>query len=576
MGCARKVGVSRGLRFAQTARTAAAGLMPALVWCVPAASAVPARAGVYDVYTCARPDGQPAPADGWSGSTSGPYMGAFDTCAEGGSLTAALDGSPAQPVSSAATWTFAAPAGESIAAATLWRAYSALSIAPGSAETVGDLNAPNDSYDSADVFDQCREDDCGSEGDPASRFAAENKVVVPSSFLQGATHIYASAACGGEPGTSCPEVSAPNMAQTQVLAAQITLQDEAPPSASAVGGSLTTAGVVLEGPQSVLITASDPGPGVYQAIFQIDGQTVAAAALDNDGGRCQNIGESSDGNPAFLYLQPCPAQVNSVDVAFNPALAAEGPHELRVLVSDAAGNTTTILDRQVVIDTTGAYTTTLARGACNGSSCDEHAQLIPSTKLHERVTRRYARSALTLEGRLLDHTGAPIGSAQVQLREQTQQTGAALAEIATATTDANGDWLFRLPKGPSRLVQVAYFSHLKDATPAVTLDYEERVRAAIRIHAPRRVRLGRAALFEGQLLGGLIPKGGEPVQLEIYYLHRWRTIEVLHTDRLGQFAYRYIFTLGAGLTYRFRALVQYSPAYPFLPAASRTVAIHVR
>jgi hypothetical protein len=440
---------------------------------------------------------------------------------------------------------------------------------------VADLTAPNNSYDSADVFDQCREDDCGSEGNPASRFDPANKVTVPSSFLEGTMHIYASAACGGEQGTSCPAVNGPYMAQTQVLAADITLRDEAPPTASAVGGSLATENV-LRGPQDVLITASDPGSGVYQAVFQIDGQTVASAVLDNNGGRCENVGETTDGNPAFLYLQPCPAQVNSVDVSFNPALASEGPHDLRVLVSDAAGNTTTILDRQVVIDTSGAYTTLLTRGACNGVSCDDHAQLIPGVRLRASFTRSYRRSALTLTGRLLDHAGAPITGAQVQLLQQPQQAGAAMAQIATATTNTDGDWSFTVSRGPSRLLQVAYFSHLKDTTPAVTLDYRERVRSAVLIHAPRRVRLGRAAVFEGRLLGGLIPTGGEPVQLEIDYLNRWRTIEVLHTNKLGQFAYRYIFTLGAGLTYRFRALVQYSPAYPFLPSASRTVAIHVR
>ena len=306
---------------------------------------------------------------------------------------------------------------------------------------------------------------------------------------------------------------------------------------------------MLQGPQNILITASDPGPGVYEAIFQIDGKTVSSSVLSSNGGRCENVGETSNGIPAFLYLQPCPAQVNSVDVPFEPGVVPEGPHDLRVLVSDAAGNTTTILDHQVVIDTTGAYTTLLARGQCNGDACDDHAQLVPSIPLHATFLRRFGRSAITLTGRLLDHTGAAISDAQVLLLQTPEAAGESPVQVASTTTDASGDWSFAAPKGPARLLQVTYFSHLKDSTPAAVLDYDERVKAAVLLHAPHRVRLGRAVVFEGRLLGGDIPSGGEPVQMEIYYRRRWRTIEVIHTNRHGRFAYRYIFTLGPGVSY---------------------------
>ena len=58
-----------------------------------AAGASEARAGAYHVYGCRTPSGQPAPADGWSGSVA--TGGAFDqyarnTCAEGGALIAAV------------------------------------------------------------------------------------------------------------------------------------------------------------------------------------------------------------------------------------------------------------------------------------------------------------------------------------------------------------------------------------------------------------------------------------------------------------------------------------------------------
>jgi hypothetical protein len=288
-----------------------------------------------------------------------------------------------------------------------------------------------------------------------------------------------------------------------------------------------------------------------------------------------NVGETSDGIPAFLHLQPCPGQVNSVDVPFEPGVVPEGPHDLRVLVSDAAGNTTTILDRQVIIDTTGAYTTLLARGQCNGSTCDDHAQLVPGVSLHASFLRRFGRSAVTLQGRLVDHTGAAIVGAQVLLLQTPQAAGQATVQVASATTDSSGGWSLKAPRGPARLLQVAYYSHLKDNTPATTLSYRERVKAAVLMHAAQRVRLASTVRFEGRLLGGYVPRGGEPVQMEIYYRGRWRTIEVIHTNRHGRFAYRYIFTLGPRTTYAFRAVALANAAYPFLSAASRAARIRV-
>src|SRR2546421_10567559 len=89
--------------------------------------AVPsAPAGQYNVYGCRTPAGQPAPADGWTGSVAA--GGAYDqyarnTCGEGGALIAALGDATGQGAYvDRATWTFASPAGGTIAGATLFRA----------------------------------------------------------------------------------------------------------------------------------------------------------------------------------------------------------------------------------------------------------------------------------------------------------------------------------------------------------------------------------------------------------------------------------------------------------------------
>jgi hypothetical protein len=96
------------------------------------------------------------------------------------------------------------------------------------------------------------------------------------------------------------------------------------------------------------------------------------------------------------------------------------------------------------------------------------------------------------------------------------------------------------------------------------------------LHAPRWARLGRGVLFTGALAGGYVPAGGESVQMEILYGGRWRTIEVLPTNGRGRWTYTYMFTLGAGASYLFRAVTVPNGSYPFLAAASRPVRVRVR
>ena len=96
-------------------------------------------------------------------------------------------------------------------------------------------------------------------------------------------------------------------------------------------------------------SASDPGSGVYEAVFSVDGEVVQSTVVDEDGGRCRNVGQTTDGLAAFLYVQPCPASV-SADVGFDTTRVSNGAHHLVVSVIDAAGNAATVLDRNITVD----------------------------------------------------------------------------------------------------------------------------------------------------------------------------------------------------------------------------------
>src|SRR5580692_5225769 len=82
-----------------------------------------AQAGQYHVYACRGPQGESAPADGWSGGKVGAATFIGDTCPQGGALVAALYEEPNRTANTAtATWAFSAPPNTSIVGATLWRA----------------------------------------------------------------------------------------------------------------------------------------------------------------------------------------------------------------------------------------------------------------------------------------------------------------------------------------------------------------------------------------------------------------------------------------------------------------------
>ena len=338
------------------------------------------------------------------------------------------------------------------------------------------------------------------------------------------------------------------------------------PSASNVSGPLTTEQPV-RGTSDLIFSATDPGAGVYEALFSVDGNVVQSALINENGGHCQNVGQTTDGLPAFLYLQPCLKSVTA-DVGFNSTEVSNGAHHLIVSVSDAAGNTATVLDRSVVVEN--------ELGTCN-ADCDPRAILHTADAglLRSTFVRSYADSGLTVTGQLVDHEGSPMNGAVLELRQEAGYPGARDVLVATTTTDARGDWKLRVPKGPSRLLTVGYRPRSNDPAFATQLQYRETVKAGVRLSAPRVSRPGRTFTFRGHLEGGYIPHGGALVSLEIFYGGEWREIALLRTNRRGAFAYRYTFAAIGPATYRFRARLPQTIGYPFASAASRSSYIHL-
>jgi len=316
---------------------------------VSLAVAPAAWAGKFHLYSCRTPAGESAPADGWSGSAGPTYDDhATNTCASGGALIAALGDLTTHATNvDQASWAFSVPAGETMVGATLWRAGDADGGAVVNATYEYWLAGPNDTS----VFDQCvYVSQCFSgKGNPSQPLSPENRVMVPASNL--GSRLYLNAACGGLSEYKCPEAKGDANGYAAVVylyGADVVLEQSAGPTASNVGGELASEKTV-QGTSDLIFSASDPGAGVWEASFSVDGKVVQSTVPNENGGRCRDVGQTTDGLPAFLYLQPCLAS-ESVDVPFNTTAVSNGTHHLVVSVLDPAGNSAPVLDREIDVE----------------------------------------------------------------------------------------------------------------------------------------------------------------------------------------------------------------------------------
>ncbi len=542
-----------------------------LLLATPGIRPAPAAAGTYDVYSCAQPNETPAPVDDWSSFTTDATVVAEDLCAQGRYIVAGLVGYKEVPVGAEAGWTFLPPAGTRIAQATLrWYYNNGDWQDTGNATAFESLNAP---YRDSRPIETCvHSQSCCCAGPFGKLVTVPEQDLEPGRALPpGVSFPPASitivAGCENPYGGGtyhCYGGGLPYASWALLIQATITLEDNSPPQVTVVGGSLAT-GNELEGTQSLTITGTDDGSGIYQAVLEVDGKAAQSVTVSNNGGHCANVGQTTDGRPAFLYTVPCALEVNDQYLFFNMAGIADGSHRLRVLVTDAAGNATAVLNREVVV----------GRGACNGTCGDQAKLAAANAKLLKPLTRGYARSGLRLRGVLREPRGSPVAGARLELLQQASSPGAPLRALATATTNTGGEWTFAVPRGPSRVLLVGWRSHALDGGYAAQLEYHEKVFAHIGLAAPRRARIGVPFDFRGALAGGYIPPERTVVQMEIFFSGRWRTIETLRTNRRGRFAYGYAFSSGAGSSYLFRAAIQYSRTYPFLASASRPVRVRV-
>jgi hypothetical protein len=296
-----------------------------------------ARAATWTLASCAQPNGQPAPVDGWRPGVwaGGPVAGSgdIDGCAAGGPLTAVSNA--ASPVASftGPEWVFTAPPNSTIAGGTI---NATLSAAVGQSW----IGTPTPAFDAADVIAACPAGaPCGTGGTLSGLFAISHP---------GGTQIFAPALCVYAGGGACPAGAVPN-AEVDIHAAEIELSTSAAPRLSDVTGRLLTPRV--GGTADVRFDAADlgdaggSGPGIYGVTVQLDGRTTYTGVPNTFHGRCVALGtDPATGGLIFDHGQPC-APSARISIPVDTTTVGDGAHVLTLTVSDAAGEVTTATRR---------------------------------------------------------------------------------------------------------------------------------------------------------------------------------------------------------------------------------------
>jgi hypothetical protein len=608
--------------FALPGRTGAVVGMAAMLCAL--APATGAWAGKYHVYSCRMPNGEVAPTDGWSGSATGVSAYAEDKCAKAGGLVAALgDGVSHVVGTDIATWTFTAPSERHLVAATVWRSGDAEGGSAANATYQFWIAGPTE----PEAFSECvYVSGCmKSVGEPGEDepISAANLVAVPAGNL--GEHLYLNASCGGIETYKCPSGKGdPNgyAAVVYLYAADLTLEQTSQPTVSDVEGELATA-PTLSGTVDLSLHAEDPGSGVYEAVFTVDGTETGSVLLDENGGHCRNVGQTTDGLPAFLYLQPCLASL-SADIPFNTTALSDGTHHLVVTVTDAAGNSTVAVDRKITVVNNPQVSapskessTSKESSASNEPPTQSHAgdgnsptitggndqstQGNPAPEaqsnngtsasagatlhVHWSTTARTAIAgafghAHAVVGQLTAPSGAPIAGALVQVFSTPSYEGARTVALTSVRTAADGSFRVRLAAGtPSSRITFAYSASTAAAVPSVTAMLTLTVTANLALHVtPHTSHADGTIVFGGTLHGSHLPPGGKTLVLEARtggagsHSH-WRQFQVLATRAHGRYRAGYRFRLPGPITYQFRAVSPAEADFPYAAGSSNVVAV---
>ena len=284
-------------------------------------------------------------------------------------------------------------------------------------------------------------------------------------------------------GASCP-YGGEDTGRADIFRAQTTLEDLGDPAVHRIGGPFLEPGV-HRGLEHLHLEASDVGSGVYRLRIELDGAEVLRQVIDANAGACADALPGDEGRD-FVDPVPCKLAVNGSETV-DTRLLPDGPHRLRVVVEDAAGNTRlaagpvdgwTVGNAAVPAPAIGGPGFGLpAGGRANGVPATTRARLAlsfvtagkrcrrvvgPSGRVRRRCRRASGRSrraalsvpyarGVSLAGRLTTRRGRPIRGARVVVRRRI--AAGRPTRRFVARTGADGRFRLRLGRSPTERIR---------------------------------------------------------------------------------------------------------------------------
>ncbi|HUH80610.1 MAG TPA: hypothetical protein VLZ06_04720 [Solirubrobacteraceae bacterium] len=498
------------------------------------------------------------------------------------------------------TWSallYQAPADSTINAGRIWRVEHAegadngfMGIDQQAGEYQNLYSLPRNSEDSGDWYtgNIASRGDARSGSQPLAPANVVNLTVSPDG-----SHWDVNATCdpNGNNNSSCT-LNAQQW-EYRIYAGEISLHAANDPQASNITGPLTTEDP-LKGTETITFSATDQGPGLAYVKILAGGKTITTETIDSNGGRCVPI--PGHDPYTWAYQTPCKTSVGGRTYSLDTSQLNDGEHHIQVIIEDAAGNQSTVLDRTVTVQNTpptptptptaststslsspapgaGLLALSLPAAVANGTPASESAQLHLSTPT--RISRSYAKRALAVSGRLTTTSGAAIANATLEVSEQTAGSTSRRV-IAHGKTSVTGAFTIHIPGGPSRTLTIGYRAYSNDLAYAAQTAVHENVAAGVKLHvAPHTMNPAGTITLTGQVAGP-IPHGGITVVLLVHYHHQWQPFRDPRTNSHGRFQIRYQFQGAEGrFPFRAQALAGQN-GFPYSTGSSVSVDVTTR
>jgi len=343
------------------------------------------------------------------------------------------------------------------------------------------------------------------------------------------------------PGTSCiPANGVPLL----IRGMEVTLSEDVPPIVLQPTGTLL-AGGPQRGTMTLAYAASDPQSGLAKIEVLLDDTVVASSDLT---ARC-----------TYSDFTVCP-DADDDTLQVDTRAVANGPHNLKLRVQDAAGN-------ERVVDVAGMVEVANPPGSESTPAYTLTARFTGSSRASVSVP--YGRR-LVLRGRL---AGGSSG-AEIDVLERSDRRGARERTVGRVRTGADGSFSYGLATArPSRTVRLAY--RPPGAREVLSKPLRLRVRAGSSLRASLR---GRVIAFSGRVRSGPIPADGKLVRMEGRAPgSAWTVFRSLRTSRDGRFSGSYRLPIRRpGVKLEIRAYVPVERGYPYLGGRGRAVRLRVR